>query len=260
MQGVNRMKVLLHGCNGRMGQVMVRLISETSDMEILCGVDSFPEKLKNDFPVYSTLENVKEKVDILIDFSNHSCIRDIIKFGRLKELPLIICTTGFTPEEKSLMIDASTLIPIFNSANMSMGVNILISLVKQAARALSEDFDIEIVEKHHNQKLDSPSGTALMIADAINNTLDEEYNYVYGRHSKTEKRSKKEIGIHAIRGGSIVGEHQVLFAGGGEVVEVNHSALSRDVFGYGAIAAGRFMINKKPGMYNMDDVLNKGSV
>jgi 4-hydroxy-tetrahydrodipicolinate reductase len=253
------MKVLLHGCNGRMGQVLVRLISEASDMEIVCGVDSFPEKLKNDFPVYSTLEKVTEDVDILIDFSNHSCIRDIIKFGRLKELPLIICTTGFTPDERELMLDASALIPIFNSANMSIGVNILMSLVKQAAKSLSEGFDIEIIEKHHNQKLDSPSGTALMIADAINNTLEDKHNYVYGRHSKTEKRTKKEIGIHAIRGGSIVGEHQVIFAGGGEVIEINHSALSRDVFGYGAIAAGRFMINRKPGMYNMDDVVKKGS-
>jgi 4-hydroxy-tetrahydrodipicolinate reductase len=253
------MKVLLHGCNGRMGQVLIRLISEASDMEIVCGVDSFPEKFKNDFPVYSTLEEVTEAVDILIDFSNHSCINSIIKFGRLRVLPLIICTTGFTPEERSLMIDASKLIPIFNSANMSIGVNILVSLVKQAARALSEGFDIEIIEKHHNQKLDAPSGTALMIADAINSTFDDEYNYVYGRHSKTQKRLKKEIGIHAIRGGSIVGEHQVIFAGGGEVIEVTHSAISRDVFGYGAIAAVRFMMNRKSGMYNMDDVLKKGN-
>lgn len=256
----NNMKVLLHGCNGRMGQVLVRLISEASDMEIICGVDSFPEKLKNEFPVYSKLEDVTEAVDILIDFSNHSCINDIIRFGRSQTLPLVICTTGFTPEEKSMMIEASKSIPIFNSANMSIGVNILISLVKQAARALSEGFDIEIIEKHHNQKLDSPSGTAIMIADAINSTLNDEYNYVYGRHSKTQKRLKKEIGIHAIRGGAIVGEHQVIFAGGGEVIEINHSALSRDVFGYGAIAAVRFMLNKNPGMYNMDDIFNKDTV
>ena len=254
------MKVLLHGCNGRMGQVLVRLISEASDMEIVCGVDSFPGKFKNGFPVYSALEEVTEAVDILIDFSNHSCINSIIKFGSLQVLPLIICTTGFTPDERSLMLDASKLIPIFNSANMSIGVNILISLVKQAAKSLSQDFDIEIIEKHHNQKLDAPSGTALMIADAINSTLDDEYNYVYGRHSKTQKRIKKEIGIHSIRGGAIVGEHQVIFAGGGEVIEVNHSAISRDVFGYGAIAAAKFMMNRKPGMYNMDDVIKKGSV
>lgn len=251
------MKVLLHGCNGRMGQVLVRLISEANDMEIVCGVDSYPEKLNNNFPVYSSLEEVTQDADILIDFSNHSCIGNIIKFGKLRKLPLIICTTGFTPEERSLMLDASKLIPIFNSSNMSIGVNILISLVKQAAKSLYEDFDVEIIEKHHNQKLDSPSGTALMIADAINSTLDNEYDYVYGRHSKNQKRTKKEIGIHAIRGGSIVGEHQVIFAGGGEIIEVNHSALSRDVFGYGALAAGRFMLNKKPGMYNMDDVLKR---
>lgn len=254
------MKVLLHGCNGRMGQVLVRLITEAPDMEVICGVDSFPEKFKNLFPVYGTLDNVKEDVDILIDFSNHSCIYDILKFGKQRELPLIICTTGFTPEEKAMMLEASKLIPIFNSANMSIGVNILISLVKQAAKSLYEDFDIEIIEKHHNQKLDSPSGTALMIADAINSTLNDEYDYVYGRHSKTQRRTKKEIGIHAIRGGTIVGEHQVIFAGGGEVIEVNHSATSREVFGYGALAAGRFMLNRRPGMYNMDDVLKKDTL
>lgn len=254
------MKVLLHGCNGRMGQVLVKLISEAPDMEVVCGVDSFPEKFKNNFPVYTTLEEVKEDVDILIDFSNHSCISNILNFGKQRVLPLIICTTGFTPEEKSQILDTSKDIPIFSSGNMSIGINLLISLVKQAARSLYEDFDIEIIEKHHNQKLDSPSGTALMIADAINSTLNDEYDYVYGRHSKTQKRSKKEIGIHALRGGAIVGEHQVIFAGGGEVIEINHSAMSRDVFGYGALAAARFMVDKKPGMYNMDDILKKGNV
>lgn len=252
------MKVLLHGCNGRMGQVLARLISEAPDMEVICGVDSFPDKLKNNFPVYETLNTVKEDADILIDFSNHSSINNILNFGKERNLPLVICTTGFTTEEKAQIEDASKFIPIFSSGNMSIGINLLISLVKQAARSLYEDFDIEIIEKHHNQKLDSPSGTALMIADAINGTLNDEYDYVYGRHSKYQKRTKKEIGIHAVRGGAIVGEHQVIFAGGGEVIEVNHSAMSRDVFGYGALSAARYMLGKKPGMYNMDDVLNKG--
>lgn len=250
------MKFLLHGCNGKMGQVLVRLITEASDMEVVCGVDSYPEKYKNDFPVYETLDSVTEEVDILIDFSNHSSINNILEFGKKRKLPLVICTTGHTSEEKALMFEASKLIPIFNSANMSIGVNILISLAKQAASSLYKDFDIEIIEKHHNQKLDSPSGTALMIADAVNSTLDDEYNYVYGRHSKTQRREKKEIGIHAIRGGSIVGEHQVIFAGSGEVIEINHSAISRDVFGYGALAAGRFMMNRLPGIYSMDDLIN----
>ena len=254
------MKVLLHGCNGRMGQVLVRLISEAPDMEVVCGVDSFPEKLKNSFPVYETLGKVKEAMDILIDFSNPSSITNILNFGREKNLPLVICTTGFTPEEKTQIQEASKHIPVFSSGNMSIGINLLISLVKQAARSLYEDFDIEIIEKHHNQKLDSPSGTALMIADAIKGTLNDEYEYTYGRHSKTQKRAKREIGIHAVRGGAIVGEHQVIFAGGGEVIEVNHSAMSRDVFGYGALSAARFMLDKEPGMYNMDDVLNKDRV
>lgn len=251
------MKILLHGCNGRMGQVLSRLIGEASDMEVTCGVDTNPDKIKNSYPVYSSLSEVNEHVDLLIDFSNHSSIGSILEFGLKKNMPLIICTTGFTPEEKNMMVDASKSIPVFNSANMSIGVNVLISLVKQAARALEEGFDIEIIEKHHNQKLDSPSGTALMIADAINGSLTEKSEYVYGRHSKTQKREKKEIGIHAIRGGAIVGEHQVIFAGGGEVIEVNHNALSRDVFGYGALAAARFMSGKGPGMYDMYDVLKK---
>lgn len=251
------MKILLHGCNGRMGQVLSRLIGEASDMEVTCGVDVSPDKIKNNYPVHSSLSEVTENVDLLIDFSNHSSIGTILEFGLKKNIPLVICTTGFTPEEKRMMTDASTMIPVFNSANMSIGVNILISLVKQAAKALENGFDIEIIEKHHNQKLDSPSGTALMIADAINSSLTEKSDYVYGRHSKTQKREKKEIGIHAVRGGAIVGEHQVLFAGGGEVIEINHNALSRDVFGYGALAAARYMLGKGPGMYDMDDVLNK---
>lgn len=251
------MKILLHGCNGRMGQVLSRLITDASDMEVTCGVDINPDKIKNSYPVYNSLSEVNEPVDLLIDFSNHTCLESILDFGMKRTIPLVICTTGFTPEEKTMMTNASRSIPVFNSANMSIGVNILISLVKQAARALEESFDIEIIEKHHNQKLDSPSGTALMIADAINSALTEKNEYVFGRHSKTQKREKKEIGIHAVRGGSIVGEHQVMFAGGGEVIEINHSALSRDVFGYGAVAAARFMIGREPGMYDMNDMLKR---
>lgn len=249
------MRVLLHGCNGRMGQVLTRLISETSDIKVVCGVDSNSGKINNSYPVYSSLSEVKEEVDVLIDFSNHTCLEGILKFGLERNVPLVICTTGFSSEEKQKMLEASKNIPILNSANMSIGVNLILSLVKQAAGVLYEGFDIEIVEKHHNQKLDSPSGTALAIADAINSALDNKMEYKYGRHSKTEKREKNEIGIHAVRGGAIVGEHDVIFAGGGEVIEITHSALSRDVFGYGAIKAAKFITGKKHGMYSMKDVI-----
>ncbi|CCC58126.1 MULTISPECIES: 4-hydroxy-tetrahydrodipicolinate reductase [Caloramator] len=249
------MKVLLHGCNGKMGQVLTRIISQMEDMKIICGVDREPNKIKNPYPVYDCLSKVQEDVDVLIDFSNHSALDSILEFGLSKNVPLVICTTGFSPEEKEKMKKASEKIPILNSANMSIGINLITNLLKNIAPILYGDFDIEIIEKHHNQKLDSPSGTALMLADAINSSLQNSLEYVYGRHSKTDKRKKEELGIHAIRGGAIVGEHSVIFAGAGEVIEINHSALSRDVFAYGAIRAAKFLVGKKPNFYTMNDVL-----
>jgi 4-hydroxy-tetrahydrodipicolinate reductase len=249
------MKVLLHGCNGKMGQVLTRIISQMEDMKIICGVDREPNKIKNPYPVYDSLSKVQEDVDVLIDFSNHLALDSILEFGLNKNVPLVICTTGFSPEEKEKMKKASEKIPILNSANMSIGINLITNLLKNIAPILYEDFDIEIIEKHHNQKLDSPSGTALMLADAINSSLQDSLEYVYGRHSKTDKRKKEELGIHAIRGGAIVGEHSVIFAGAGEVIEINHSALSRDVFAYGAIRAAKFLVGQKPNFYTMNDVL-----
>lgn len=249
------MKVLLHGCNGRMGQVLTKIISEAEGMDVACGVDKFPDRITNTYPVYPTLAEVKEKVEVLIDFSNHSCLGDILQFGKTRGVPLVICTTGFTPEEKAMMNEASKEVAVLHSANMSIGVNLLLSLVKQASAALYGDYDIEIIEKHHNQKVDSPSGTALMIADAINESLDNQLEYVYGRHSKTDKRRNNELGIHAIRGGAIVGEHDVIFAGAGEVIEINHSALSRDVFAHGAIRAAKFLCGKEKGFYTLKDVI-----
>ncbi|MCX7903489.1 MAG: 4-hydroxy-tetrahydrodipicolinate reductase [Caloramator sp.] len=249
------MKVLLHGCNGKMGQVLTRIISQMEDMKIVCGVDREPNKIINLYPVYDSLSKVQEDVDVLIDFSNHSALDSILEFGLSKNVPLVICTTGFSPEEKDKMKKASEKIPILNSANMSIGINLITNLLKNIAPILYGDFDIEIIEKHHNQKLDSPSGTALMLADAINSSLKNSLEYVYGRHSKTDKRKKQELGIHAIRGGAIVGEHSVIFAGAGEVIEINHSALSRDVFAYGAIRAAKFLAGQEPGFYTMNDVI-----
>lgn len=266
------MRVLLHGCNGKMGQVMTRVIAETPDMEIVSGVDKTAPHASgfggdqgvNLYPVYGSLEDATAAAgagfaDILIDFSHHTALDSLLAFGIERNVPLLICTTGFTPEEKARMKEASSRIPILNSANMSLGVNLLLSLVKQAALLLHDTFDIEIIEKHHNQKVDAPSGTALMIADAIGDALDDSAGvnaeYVFGRHSKNERRQKNQIGIHAVRGGAIVGEHNVVFAGQGEVVEISHTALSRDVFAYGAVNAARFLARQKPGLYSMKDVI-----
>lgn len=249
------MKILLHGCNGRMGRVMTKILSETPDMEVVCGVDIAPDKAQNNYPVYTSLADVKESPNVVIDFSHHSCLDGLLAFGLSRNVPLVICTTGFTPDESQRMVEAARAIPILNSANMSLGVNLVLSLVKQAAALLHDSFDIEIVERHHNQKLDSPSGTALMIADVINSALEGTMQYTFGRHSKTDKRQKNEIGIHAVRGGAIAGEHDVIFAGQGEVIEIKHSALSRDVFAYGAIRAAKFIIGRKPGLYSMKDAI-----
>lgn len=251
------MKVLLHGCNGRMGQTLTKIISELNDVDVVCGVDKDINRCSNSYPVYDSLEKVKEDVDVLIDFSNHICLDSILEYGKKNKVALVICTTGFSPEEKQKILDASNEIPVLHSANMSLGVNLILSLVSQAAKVLYENFDIEIIEKHHNQKLDSPSGTALMIADAINNALNNALEYNYGRHSKTQKRQKAELGIHAVRGGSIVGEHDVLFAGPFENIEIKHNALSRDVFAYGAIRAAKYLYGKPKGFYTMGDVISE---
>lgn len=249
------MNILLHGCNGRMGQVITRLASSVQDFSIVCGVDAKASDFHNPYPVYSNIYDVKETVDVLIDFSFHSTIDILIDYGIKNNIGMVLCTTGYTPEEKAKIADASKIIPVFNSGNMSIGINLVLSLAKQAALKLYEGFDIEIIEKHHNQKLDAPSGTALMIADAINSTLDNKMEYIYERHSKTEKRNKNEIGIHSIRGGAIIGEHNVVFAGAGEVIEINHSAISRDVFGVGAIQAAKFLYEKPAGFYNMQNLI-----
>ncbi len=249
-----------------MGQVITRILKQSSDrpsdrpsdkadMEIVCGVDLDPLKFENDYPVYPSLTKVTESPDMLIDFSHHSCLDGLLTFGLARCVPLVICTTGFSPSQKQMMNDAAKRIPILNAPNMALGVNLIVSLAQQAAQILHEDFDIEIVEKHHNQKVDAPSGTALMIAGAINSSLNDSLEFTFGRHSKTDKRQKKELGIHAVRGGAIVGEHSVIFAGPGEVIEINHSAISRDVFAYGALRAARFLEGQKPGLYSMKDVI-----
>lgn len=247
--------VLMSGCNGKMGQVISRLAGQYEDIKIAAGFD-INDSTKNSYPVFTDLNKCNVKLDVIIDFSNPDALDNVLKFAMQRKLPLVMATTGLSLAQKKLLESASREIPVFFSANMSLGVNLLMDLVKKAAKVLESNFDIEIVEKHHNQKLDSPSGTALAIADAINSVLEQKQEYIFDRHSRRKKRSKSEIGIHAVRGGTIVGDHSVIFAGSDEIIEINHSAMSKDIFGVGALRAAKFLHDKKPGMYSMSDLIS----
>ncbi|QZY56269.1 4-hydroxy-tetrahydrodipicolinate reductase [Crassaminicella profunda] len=248
------MKVILSGCNGKMGRVLVKLISQEKDMEIIAGIDMNHERYENSFPVYEKAEFCKEKADVLIDFSHHSALADVLAYSVKTKTPLVVATTGLSGEDLKSLMESSNNIPIFQTGNMSLGVNVLTNLAKSAATGL-RDFDIEIIEKHHNQKVDAPSGTAYLIANGINESFNNEKEFIYGRYGRSEKRKDTEIGIHAIRGGNIVGEHTVIFAGPDEIIEIKHTALSKDIFGLGAIKAARFLNAQKNGFYNMNDLL-----
>lgn len=249
-------KVLMHGCNGKIGRAITRLIKDQEDIEIVAGVDPYLE-VPNDYPVFSTINECTVTADVIIDFSTATAIIPLIDYCKAHNVPAVICTTGLSNEDIAALNDASKTVPIFFSANMSLGVNLLIALAKRATEILGDSgFDIEIIEKHHNQKIDAPSGTALAIADAINETLDHTYTYRYDRSTVREKRPKKEIGIHAVRGGTIVGEHDILFAGNDEFITLSHQATSKEVFANGAIKAAKFLAHKAPGLYNMDHLLD----
>ena len=236
-----------------MGRVIASIVTERDDCTIVAGID-----LNTDpqvaFPIYSSPAAVKEEADVIIDFSHPSLLVDLLEYAGSKRLPAVIATTGLSAEQIELIHDYSKRLPLFFTANMSLGVNRMVELAKKAAQILY-GFDIEIIEKHHNQKIDAPSGTALMLADGINEVLPEPCEYVYERHSKRQKRTKKEIGIHSVRGGTIVGEHEVLFAGKDEVLTISHSAASKDVFATGAVAAAVFLQGKPNGLYTMKDII-----
>ncbi|MBR7163345.1 MAG: 4-hydroxy-tetrahydrodipicolinate reductase [Clostridia bacterium] len=248
-------KILLCGANGRMGKAITRLVSETDGAEILCGVDLNTESTAG-FPVYPDFQSITNAPDVIIDFSNPANFDNLMDYAESKKVPVVVATTGLNKEQKDRLTLAAENIPVFFSANMSLGVNLICELAKKATAFLGDSFDIEIVERHHNQKLDAPSGTALAIADAINEELDGAGHYVYDRHSVRKKRDKNEIGIHAIRGGTIVGEHTVIFAGENEVIELHHSAASREVFASGAVKAAIFMAGKPAGFYNMKSLID----
>lgn len=246
--------IILCGCNGKMGQFIVKAIESREDTKVVCGVDSYNKQL-NDFPVYKTFDEITEKADAIIDFSNPDALSGLLCFAVKNSVPAVICTTGLSNEQKQEIKKASESVALFQSGNMSLGINLLIELAKKAATVLN-GFDIEIIEKHHNQKIDAPSGTALMIADEVSTVLEKEPQYVYDRHSYRRKRSENEIGIHAVRGGTIVGEHDIIFAGHDEVVTISHQAQSKEVFAVGSVNAAVFLSDQKPGMYDMSDLLN----
>lgn len=248
-------KIAIVGCNGKMGYYVADTVSKRDDCTAAFGVDAFGEN-KFDFEVYSSFKDVKDIPDAIIDFSHPSVLDDMLEFAEKNAVPCVICTTGYSAEQVTKIKAASEKIAVFYSGNMSLGINLLIELAKKATKVLGNEFDIEIVEKHHNLKLDAPSGTALMIADGISDTLENEPQYVYDRHSYRKKRSKNEIGIHSVRGGTIVGEHEVIFAGHDEVVTVSHQAQSKEVFAVGAVNAAVFLATQGAGMYDMGDLLS----
>ena len=247
-------QILLSGAGGKMGQVISRSVSERVDCRIAAGIDR--QSAAVDYPIFEKPSDCDVCCDVIIDFSHPSLLEPLLDYAVSHKIPAVVCTTGLSPEQVDKLKQAADKIPVFFSANMSLGVSLLCELAKKAAKVLGSDFDIEIIEKHHNRKLDAPSGTALMLADAAASSLPYKAEEVFERHSVRQPRRREEIGISSIRGGTIVGEHEVIFAGHDEVFEMKHSALSREVFASGAIAAARFIANvKAPGMYDMDDLL-----
>ncbi len=249
-------KILLCGATGKMGHAVARVAASRDNIDIIAGYDIVCES-DLDFPIYTDFSELSEKPDAIIDFSHPSLTDGILDFAAENNIPAVICTTGLSADQLSRIEYESKTHPIFFSANMSLGVNLIMDLVQRAARILEDSFDIEIVEKHHNQKLDAPSGTALAIADAISDAISYSPEYTYDRHSVRKKRDKREIGIHAVRGGTIVGEHSIIFAGNDEVIEIKHSAASKEVFAVGAVSAAEFMKGKDAGLYTMKDLIGE---
>ena len=248
-------KVAIVGCNGKMGYFVAASVESNPNAQTVFGIDAFGEN-KHSFPVYKSFDEAAEKPDVIIDFSNPAALDGMLSYAVENSVPCVICTTGYSAEQVEQIQKASERIAIFYSGNMSLGINLLIELSKQAAKVLGDTFDIEIVEKHHNLKVDAPSGTALMLADAISATLEQEPQYVYNRQCYRKKREKNEIGIYSVRGGTIVGEHEVIFAGHDEVVTLTHQAQSKEVFAAGAVNAAVFLASQEAGMYNMGNLLS----
>jgi len=248
-------KMIMHGCNGKMGQVITKIVKEDANAEIVAGIDKYMG-IPNDYPVFESIDKCDVEADVVIDFSNAAAVDGLLEYCVEKQVPVVLCTTGLSEEQLGQVQEASKKVAVLKSANMSLGVNMLLKLLQDATKILAPaGFDIEIVERHHNQKVDAPSGTALAMADSINAAMNDEYTYIYDRSQVRQKRDKKEIGISAVRGGTIVGEHEVIYAGEDEVIEFKHTAHSKAVFAKGAVEAGKFLKGKGAGLYDMKDVI-----
>lgn len=248
-------RIILSGALGKMGKAITACVENRNDCKIVAGID-----LANDessFPIFKSFNDINVDADVIIDFSHPSVLDDLLNFAKDKKIPAVIATTGLNEQQIADIKTVSNDVPLFFSANMSIGVSLVSELAKKAAKVLQGSFDIEIVEAHHNQKIDAPSGTALMLADSISEALNEKPIYEFDRHSKRMKRTKNEIGIHAVRGGTIVGEHEIIFAGPDEVIKISHSAYSKQLFANGSVNAGLFLVGKEPGFYSMKDLVNE---
>ena len=249
------LRILISGCNGHMGRVVDEICAAQPDIEVVGGVDLLGQGDRG-YPVYTSPAAFAGQADAVIDFSSPAALEGLLELGVSRKIPLVLATTGYSPEQLSAIDQAAQSVPIFRSANMSLGINLLMDLVRRAASVLGESYDVEIVERHHNRKVDAPSGTALMLADAAASALPYQPQYVYDRQSVRKPRDRHEIGISAVRGGNIVGDHEVIFAGRDEVIELRHSAMSREVFASGAVRAARFLAGiTAPGLYSMEDLV-----
>ena len=248
-------KIIMHGCNGHMGQVISGIVEKDPDAEIVAGID-IADQGKNSYPVFTDIDACQVEADAIIDFSSAKAKDKLLEYSAARQIPVVLCSTGLSEEQLAKVEETSRKVAVLKSANMSLGINTLLKLVQDAAKVLAAaGFDMEIVEKHHRLKLDAPSGTALALADSINEAMDNQYHYVYDRSQKREKRDDKEIGISAVRGGTIVGEHEIIFAGQDEVIEFKHTAYSKAIFGKGAVEAAKFLAGKPAGRYDMSDVI-----
>lgn len=246
-------KIVLNGCSGKMGKMITECTSQFKNLEIVAGIDKFQSDVP--YPIFESSQDLNLDYDVLLDFSRADALHDLLSLTEKTQKPLVICSTGFTPEDISLINEKSKSLKLFRSGNMSFGINLISSLLKKITPMLYGNYDIEIVEKHHNQKVDAPSGTAIMLADAAKESIKDTTKYVYGREGNS-KREENEIGIHAVRGGGIIGDHEVIFAGTGEVIELTHKAISREVFAVGALKACEYMATvDKAGLYDMNDVI-----
>lgn len=248
-------RAIMHGCNGRMGRVITGLVKEDDAIEIVAGIDAYKE-ISNEYPVFGSLQECDVEADVIIDFSNASATDNLLDYCVKRQIPVVLCSTGLSKEQLEKVEASAKEVAVLKSANMSMGINLLLKMLKDAAKVLTPaGYDIEIVERHHNQKVDAPSGTAIALADSINESMGNTFDYVYDRSGERKKRGQHEIGMSAVRGGTIVGDHEVIFAGMDEVIEFKHTAYSRGVFGKGAVEAAKYLAGKPAGRYDMADVI-----